>query len=966
MTPEELAQALIAAPGTAAREALLAGCDVQVWVPLARVLKDLADDERLHNPTAAAGMAAIVAEVASASGVAECQALAEWAQGNVLIHLGHYEEALRLYRGAASFFVAHGQEVAAARLAANQVFVLKHLGRYQESLQVGAEALGMLRQHPPSAFLASVLTGMGGVYRVLRRYDDALAVYAESAAIQAALGDEVKRARVAINQANVLENLDRFDEALALLAEARAALDARGRSLEVARADLNLGILYTRLGRYDDATRAFDSAELGFAALDVAMEVAVVALYRADLYAEFNLYDELLATSAAGWHLFEERQMRWQAARGLLHQGVAWRRLGNAGRARALLDEARTAFVQIGDPVWRRLAEAELALLRAELGEWTEAVQVAEEASAFFTEQGMALRATGSALLYAEACLGLGRLEDAADRCREVLVTAQALAVPTLLYKAHHGLGRAMARMGRLEEAFDHLARAVETIESQRLGLRVEDFRLGFFDDKLGVYHDAVSVCLQLGRVQDAFAYVERAKSGALVDLLLSSVGQSQAGARAQPELLERLKALGEELNWHYSRTEGGDAREEGGPGVDDARLGAAGATRCRLIFEAEQKVMQAWRQVQQASPFYAALDRVEPCTVEAVARYLHPGDVLIQYLVTGEAVYAFVVGGEGLRGWRRLASPPSTIEEAGRALQMVLRGVPRFEPGYVGALERLARQQLGWLYDDLLEPLAPLWRGAARLLIAPDGVLFEVPFQALHDGEGYLLERCEVAYTPSAAALGLCAENYGRRRGNAGSALVMGYSRGGELTHLLREAEAVGRALPGARTFLEEEATRARLQECARQCAVVHLATHGVFRRDNPLFSTLQLAGGDWLRATDFYDLHLDGALVTLSGCDTGRHRLRGGDVVGLGRGLLAGGAAATVASLWPVDDASTAELMASFYARLAAGESAAAALRAAQLTMLKGTGEPRQKHTHPYYWAPFYLMGAPDVQLA
>jgi CHAT domain-containing protein len=283
--------------------------------------------------------------------------------------------------------------------------------------------------------------------------------------------------------------------------------------------------------------------------------------------------------------------------------------------------------------------------------------------------------------------------------------------------------------------------------------------------------------------------------------------------------------------------------------------------------------------------------------------------------------------------------------------------------------LTPLSQQALGWLYDDLVRPLEPFAEGTRRLLVAPDGVLFQVPFHALYDGQQYLLDRYEIAYVPSATMLLLCQENRSRRAGVHAPPLIVGYSRGKELPYILEEIEAVVATVPGAVILREEEATLARLRESVCRGKLVHLATHATFRHDNPLFSALQLAGGDWLRVMDLYTLHLDGALVTLSGCETGRHTLRGGDLLGLSRGFFCAGASALVVSLWHVGDSSAARLMGHFYAHLADGATAVSALRQAQQDLRdhvesgeEQAGKAVKPYAHPFYWAPFCLLGAPS----
>src|SRR5215212_8151548 len=135
-----------------------------------------------------------------------------------------------------------------------------------------------------------------------------------------------------------------------------------------------------------------------------------------------------------------------------------------------------------------------------------------------------------------------------------------------------------------------------------------------------------------------------------------------------------------------------------------------------------------------------------------------------------------------------------------------------------------------------------------------------------------------------------------------------------------------------------------------------VHIATHGYFRQDNPLFSSIRLGDGE-LSAYEFYELQLPAELVTLSGCSTALSVVAGGDEqLGLVRGLLYAGARAVLLTLWDVNDSSTSEFMKSFYSRIRDGSSKA---RATQQAMR----ELRERYPHPFYWAPFSLIGNVDA---
>ena len=133
----------------------------------------------------------------------------------------------------------------------------------------------------------------------------------------------------------------------------------------------------------------------------------------------------------------------------------------------------------------------------------------------------------------------------------------------------------------------------------------------------------------------------------------------------------------------------------------------------------------------------------------------------------------------------------------------------------------------------------------------------------------------------------------------------------------------------------------------------VLHLACHGFHRARNPMFSALKLADG-WLTANDVLSLRLDGSLVVLSACESGKHSHGRtlSEPVGLARSFLAAGASAVVVSLWLADDQATLELMTDFYRQLAADATPAEALQRAQAIA-------KDRHPHPATWAPFVVHG-------
>ena len=141
------------------------------------------------------------------------------------------------------------------------------------------------------------------------------------------------------------------------------------------------------------------------------------------------------------------------------------------------------------------------------------------------------------------------------------------------------------------------------------------------------------------------------------------------------------------------------------------------------------------------------------------------------------------------------------------------------------------------------------------------------------------------------------------------------------------KEAQAVAQVLPGATLRIGYEATEQVLRTTGRGSRVIHIASHGFFRPENPMFSGIRL-GDTYLNVYDLYRLRLRADLVTLSGCATGANVAAAGDeLLGITRGLFCAGATTLVLSLWNVHDESTAQFMTGFYQRIADGADAAAA---------------------------------------
>jgi CHAT domain-containing protein len=283
-----------------------------------------------------------------------------------------------------------------------------------------------------------------------------------------------------------------------------------------------------------------------------------------------------------------------------------------------------------------------------------------------------------------------------------------------------------------------------------------------------------------------------------------------------------------------------------------------------------------------------------------------------------------------------------------------------------------------------LLGAAEPMFVGARKILVVPDGILYYLSFEALNPKPGrFLVEDFTIGYAPSvsvfaslrparaARAYDLLA--YGDPVFSQAEAVQMRsvYRSAGislsRLPNTKTEVEEIGALFPPAREKLRLglEATEASVKsERLGSYRLIHFATHAVIDERVPARSGIVLSlvntgqEDGILRASEIFNLDLKADLVTLSACQTGLGKMvRGEGMIGLTRAILYAGASSVLVSLWEVNDLATPPLMKSLYARLREGQSVAEALREAKLAMIHSD---RPAHRHPHFWAPFIVSGA------
>lgn len=958
MDPQDLVEELVALQSLSDRQELLAGeigaLGHDQHQQLAQLLKERADQSMRADISLSLEIASLLEHMADFSQERQYRAMALLVQGNAhVIGLGEYREGIRFYDDAASIYAEAGNVVKQAQSQIGKLWALATLGRYDEALETGEWASGILREHGEWLALAKLTSNLAAIHGRLSQDREALAMFDQTRDSYRQLGDEgeLPRRRVEINRAIVLRNLGRFEESITTN---QTVLDDYldrwpDQLLAIARAQQNLGVTYFLLGRYNEALTLFDEASDAFLADGRERHAMLVELFVSDCLLQLRRFPDVLEKCAQVRLLFNQRGMRLEVARAILNEASANASLGRYTDALTSLEEARELFLEETNPVAVADADLQTARVRFSQEEFSQSLATAQYSAGVFESHSLPVDLARALLVAARAAIALDQFEKASDLVNRALKIGEKLGIPTLSYQGHHLHGSLALKQQQPERGLAAFEKSIEELERLYGRLMIEH-RADFAADKSSVYEDIVALCLDLDLPRRGLEYSERAKSRALLDLVAHRLDlRVEVRSESDQPLVDQLLRLRAERDRLYRRWETG---EPAGRRGNTGEILTEGSRVEQDVLALEDKITALWHKLLVRNADYARDAALWSVRTEPVEPYLGKQTVLLEYFIAHGRIIAFLVTSDGIHAqW--LGATESQVFRLLQLLWLNLKAVPRSSVERLTSLTTNVQGVLGQLHELLIEPVAPKMGAYRNIIIVPHGSLHYLPFHALYDGGAYLLERYEISYLPGASLLRYCQEVEPAEDG----LLSVGHSCRDRLPNAIEEAKSIAGIWTG-QALVEADATLSEVRRSAPQSRILHLATHGDFRPDNPVFSGLFLEDG-WLTTLDIFNLPLSASLVTLSACQTGRSVVGGGDeLLGLTRAILGAGAASLVATLWAVEDISTSNLMQTFYRKLFQGETKGQALRDAQLAFIQDRQLGRS-YRHPYFWAPFMLVG-------
>ncbi len=907
--------------------------------------------------------------------------------GNAYAALEQYQEAIARYEQQLVITREIGDRAGEGRALGSLGIAYRNLGQYQEAIARYEQQLVITREIGDRVGEGRALGNLGVAYNYLGRYQKAISFHEQSLVIAREIGDREKEGIVLNNLGLAYENLGQYQRVIEIYEEQLLIAQTANNRQQQGTALGALADVYRTLGDYE---RSLEYAEQQLA---LAQELgnlpmqfsAIVKVTEAEAVVfEPDLSDLSLQNIHKITAYYQKMISSYQEALALFDRHLPiLENLQHANGTQLIAQEEIETYTQIRFFLENALRETQKILaqyeeLAVQTGGGTSFSDAVDDIRnrtqqlasiwglrgiAFFQEGLAFARQSGNRFREAEALGSLGDSYHRLDQPQQAIefYKQQLAVVRNINDVAKEGI--ALSNIGQVlsdqrlpEIAIVFLKASVQIRESIRGNLSELDAEL-----------------------QQSYANVIADDYRLLAELLL----QQDRVLEAQ-EVLDLLKL--QELDDYQLR----DVR-----GTEETREGLS-------FWQAEQEILDLFNeylQVEDGQSFQAFIERpeiqdlVSQLQRNARGQNLNPeqlarlqdnlqqaGNAALLYpLILDDRLELVLVTTDGLV---RRTVPVSRVE-LNRVIADFRSDITnRFSDPIPNAQQ---------LYDWLIAPLADDMdaAGAETVLYAADGALRYIPLAALHDGEQWLTQRYIVNHITAASLMDFSQAGATTLNILAGAfpehdlPVQIGQEqvRFSGLPYAQVEVRTLSENLPNTQAFFSADFNREEIEPRLDQHTVLHLATHGQFRSGHPNDSFILLGDGDRITLFDLDQWDLPNVdLVVLSACETavsGPELGSGEEILGFGYQVQRTGARAAISSLWSVSDGGTQILMNSFYGAVQEGLPKAAALQAAQEALITGDFtavggwradvEIRSAQgsgagdllTHPYYWAPFILIG-------
>jgi CHAT domain-containing protein len=850
---------------------------------------------------------------------------------------------------------------------------------YAHALEYFQQALALNKEIDSKEGMAASIQQIGIVQEMIGNYTLALDYFKQSLAIRETLPNRIGVANVLNSIGIVYSQQGDNDLALENFQKALKIYEDAGEKAGIANALNSIANVYYDRGNY---ALTLETRQKGLAIVTELGNKRLMATAFNNIGNTYSVQgsDNLaLEYYLKGLALREELNDKPGVANSLSNIGVLYRNQGQYDKAEEYLQRSLKLSQEVEYKDGTIQVLSNLGTVNGARGRHDVALEFFQKSWKLNEEMGD--RSMSAALLanIAQEYRFAGNYAEALSYSTRSATLAREIKEPDSLLQALTTAGKASRSLNRLKEAQQYFEEAIATTESLRsqvAGTELEQQR--FLESRLSPYQELADLLVQANRPSDALTYAERAKARVLLSVLQNGkmdITKAMTGAEREEE--RRLRGEIVSLN-----TQATNERLKAKPDQNRLRDLNAQLDKARLNFETFQANLYAAHPELRIQRGGAQL-----VTLEQARELL--GDTrtaVLEYMVMDKKSFLFVL----TRNERQPKAELTvyTIDVSQDELEKRADSYRKLLAQRNSNFAESARA----LYELLVAPARRQLEGKTKLVIVPDGPLWNLPFQALQPADArYVIDDYAIDYAPSLTVLREMTRLRTRKAEETGAAstlLAFGnpslskqaverskfVTRSDELSPL-PEAEREVKTLEQvysasqSRVYTGAEAQEGRAKTEAGKYRIIHFATHGILNDASPMYSYLVLTKAEneaaedgLLEAWEIMSMTLHADLVVLSACDTARGRIGAGEgVLGLSWAFFVAGAPTTLVSQWKVESASTAQLMLEFHRSFQLKlktqrpkPSEAEALRQAVIKLRED-----ERYRHPFYWAGFVVVG-------
>lgn len=898
--------------------------------------------------------------------------------GTTHLRIGNYPRALESFQQSRQLALATGDRPSQAVGLNNLGQVYNIQGQTAKALDFFQQSLALAKALPNPNLEATALLNLGSVYSDRGEHERALGLYQQALAIerQHNLGSVI----TFNNIANAYLHQGRYDQAVAQLQQAldmaRQTGDRPGQILLLQ----HLGAVHREQANYAEALGVDQQAEQLSQTTGSRSDQLSNLLVQGHSHRELGQYSQALDRYQQALTLSRELGERQSEIGALRRIGDVYRQQAQYSQAAEWYQRALHLSQVTGNDAEQQAILVPLAQIDQHQGKLAAAEDVLQKALAFSRHNGARPAEARILNSLGQVYTAQGKDKDAQDTLQQALAIAQSINARTTVAETLAALGNLFKPQPQLAIAF--YKQAVNTYEGIRTGIRSlsSDQQDAYTQAIATTYRQLADLLIAQGRLAEAQQVLELLKIQELNDYEgirstanLTDVQLNEIEAKILQEHTT-LIAFIQKLNECHNCPE-------------QAQLFSQ-AEALREQYHRTVKAL-AEKSKQDRADDQSFLDpnsRFGALAQEILRK--QPGTVILYPLVLPDKIWILMASEGGLLTRYEVKVDQTELNQTVFELRTLLQS-PNSDRTQLNAL---SQKLYGWLVQPLESELKTTINGdrqVKHLVFALDRVTRYLPMSALFDGQHYLIED----YTVS-TIIGAGQTNYSDRLPAAIAQtpiLGVGLSEAkanfsalpsvpSELDAIVKQGDHDPGIYPG-QEFLNQAFSFNTLQQHLKDKQILHIATHGEFLPGRAHNSYLLLGTGDKLTIPDIARLQFlgDVHMVVLSACQTALGGTSDGvEISGVSDFFFRQGVRTVLATLWNVNDASTALMMQQFYNHLATGKTKAEALRQTQLSLLQGKltaqdaadfdragvkpyveEQPVDSLAHPYYWAPFILIG-------